>query len=171
MKEREPVDNLEIAQTQSNRISSYLMQYPHLLVPHTSCSTVMIGHSIWVTSHSCKFTNIDIYRALSINKTRHSRVSTLFFTDTLCCDHSKLQAFHVTDIRIFWFSLHFGYDWAAGVGYLDTSNKKTKLSIKVGKGLPCDVASSHRRSQHATTALFNTEHWPLIRTVFIKPSI
>ena len=46
MKEMEPVDNLEIAQTQSNRISSYLMQYPHLLVPHTSCSTVMIGHSI-----------------------------------------------------------------------------------------------------------------------------
>jgi hypothetical protein len=45
MKEGEPVDSLEIAQIQFNRISSYLMQYRHLLVPHTSCSTDMIQHS------------------------------------------------------------------------------------------------------------------------------
>jgi len=40
-----------------------------------------------------------VRRPLAINKTRHSRVSTLLFTDTLCCEHSKLQAFHATDSR------------------------------------------------------------------------
>ena len=170
MTEREPVDNLEIVQTQSNRISSYLMQYPHLLVPHTSCPTVMIEHNFWVTSHSCTVTDIDIYRILAINNTRHSRVSTLFFTDTSCCGHSKLQAFHVTDIRIFCFHLHFGYDWEAGVGYLDTSNKKTKLSINVGEGLPVTQRQVTEASKTQPQCCSNLNTL-LIRAVFLKPSI
>jgi len=35
--EGQPVDNHEIAQTQSDRMSIYLMQYPPLKVRHTSC--------------------------------------------------------------------------------------------------------------------------------------
>jgi hypothetical protein len=82
-----------------HKIIIYLMQQPHLLVRQTSCSTVTIEHGYWVTSQSCNATDIDIHRPHAINKTQVQRVSRLFCTDTLCCDHSKLQAFLATDIR------------------------------------------------------------------------
>ena len=82
--EGEPVENHEIAQTRSVRKITYLMQYPHLKVRHTSYWMVTTEHSYWVTSQYSNATDIDIHHPIAINKTLQSRVYTLFFTDTLC---------------------------------------------------------------------------------------
>jgi hypothetical protein len=134
--EGEPVDNHEIAQTQSVRKIIYLMQYPHLKVRHTSCSMVTTEHSYGVTSQYCNATDIDIHRPIAINKTLQSRVYTLFFTDTLSWNTTRCNSSTRLTFGVLQFHLLFGFDYASVTGYLYTSNNKCTLRRNVGNGLP-----------------------------------